>query len=696
MGSSLYRKYRPQSFNDVVGQAHIVSTISNAIVQGRMSHAYLFCGPRGTGKTTMARLLAKALLSGENPDPNPDPESENSKAVAAGVHPDVYELDAASRTGVDSIRDEIITKVQFAPTQGKFKIYIIDEVHMLSTAAFNALLKTLEEPPAHVVFVLCTTDPQKVPDTILSRCQRFDFTHFSMDDLLCRLAYVCEQEGFEVEEEALRLLAQNAAGGMRDALSSLEQLAVFGNGCIRYEDSLALLGEFDHERVLNLARSLAAQDMPACFQLVSSCFQEAVDFNKLSVELASLLRACYLYIILGAQYFSSSDGSSHSHNEKLMLLEGYELSEIEEIAQLFSGAQSLNYLLAELSELSSRLRYAQDARLCFEAACMRMMQPQTQESHLALLRRIELLEEKLSALEQGLVAQPVAAEAQALTAVSVPSTGEISQPVARVAASVEPIVQDHSAVAPSPHVPQASQNEFSAQKLAAKPAQAMNIATGSGLESAVYQPEGAQSVLGFTQEDLDQKWQAFKELASSKMPARGVLFMNTQQLVCEGDVLCIQLAEGTKFVYDMLNKQENKVFAETCFAEIFGHPVAFKLRMQRSGVSTTPAPSASTQQKPAPQASTHNFAQPQVELPKELEQPFELDKQFQEPQSLAEQPESFENQQDSAQQEQAGEPATSQVEKAQPGGAAARNLSPELREMLNEGFGNAWKVKESS
>ena len=240
---SLYRKYRPQTFDDVVGQQHIVSTLEHAVREDRLTHAYLFCGPRGTGKTTMARILAKALLCSNKKDGMPCGECAECAEIAAGVHPDVYELDAASRTGVDSIREEIINSVSFAPVRGGYKMYIIDEVHMLTTAAFNALLKTLEEPPEHVIFVLCTTDPQKILETILSRCQRFDFHRIANEDIEKRLKYICEQEGFEYDDEAIEIIATHARGGLRDALSTLEQLSVFGAGAVRTADARSLLGE---------------------------------------------------------------------------------------------------------------------------------------------------------------------------------------------------------------------------------------------------------------------------------------------------------------------------------------------------------------------------------------------------------------------------------------------------------------------
>ena len=244
---SLYRKYRPLTFESVVGQQHIVSTLEHAVAEGRLSHAYLFCGPRGTGKTTMARILAKALLCEKSDAARaqgasgcmPDGTCPECEAIAAGTHPDVYELDAASRTGVDNVREEIINSVSFAPVRGAYKVYIIDEVHMLTTAAFNALLKTLEEPPSHVIFVLCTTDPQKILETILSRCQRFDFHRISNEDIVGRLRYICEREGFVFDDEALDIVAKHARGGMRDALSTLEQLSVFGDGSVRADDARA-------------------------------------------------------------------------------------------------------------------------------------------------------------------------------------------------------------------------------------------------------------------------------------------------------------------------------------------------------------------------------------------------------------------------------------------------------------------------
>ena len=263
MSEALYRKYRPQTFEDVVGQTHIERTLKNAIEQDKVGHAYLFCGPRGTGKTTTARLLAKALLCEKGPTPAPDGSCEQCEAIAAGIHPDVYELDAASRTGVDNVREEIIGRVQYAPTRGRYKVYIIDEVHMLSIAAFNALLKTLEEPPSHVVFIMCTTDPQKVPETIQSRCQRFDFHRLSKEEIISRLGAVCTAEGVNFEGDALDLVAHRAQGGMRDALTMLEQLIAFGDGEVTVEVANDVLGSLDVDDMADIVRHIAQRDAAA-------------------------------------------------------------------------------------------------------------------------------------------------------------------------------------------------------------------------------------------------------------------------------------------------------------------------------------------------------------------------------------------------------------------------------------------------
>ena len=293
MAEALYRKYRPQIFEDVVGQEHIERTIKNAIEQDKVSHAYLFTGPRGTGKTTTARLLAKALLCDHGPTPEPDGTCDDCVMIANGEHPDVYELDAASRTGVENVREEIIGRVQFAPTRGRYKIYIIDEVHMLSTAAFNALLKTLEEPPSHVVFILATTDPQKVPETIHSRCQRFDFRRISSESIVTRLGAICVAEDVEFEGEALDLIAHRAEGGMRNALTSLEQLIAFGEGKVTLEVAERMLGGVDTSDVAEIVRAVGTRDVAACFRWTADYVETGADLAQFVRDLAEHVRNMY-------------------------------------------------------------------------------------------------------------------------------------------------------------------------------------------------------------------------------------------------------------------------------------------------------------------------------------------------------------------------------------------------------------------
>ncbi|MDH7571083.1 MAG: DNA polymerase III subunit gamma/tau, partial [Armatimonadota bacterium] len=252
---SLYRKYRPQRFGDLVGQEQITRILQNALESGRVAHAYLFCGPRGTGKTTTARLLAKALNCEKGPTRDPCNVCVPCQRIAAGSALDVIEIDAASNRGIDDIR-ELRDKVKYTPAEARYKVYVIDECHMLTTEAFNALLKTLEEPPPHVLFVLATTDPQKVPATILSRCQRLDFRRGAVNDLVARLAVVAKGEGLQVDEEALLLIARAGDGSWRDAISVLEQVVAFGNGRITAEAVRSILGSVSADLIAAFARAL--------------------------------------------------------------------------------------------------------------------------------------------------------------------------------------------------------------------------------------------------------------------------------------------------------------------------------------------------------------------------------------------------------------------------------------------------------
>ncbi len=394
---SLYRKYRPQTFESMVGQKHIVSTLQSALTDGRLAHAYLFTGPRGTGKTTTARLLAKALMceaGAGQATPHPDGTCEQCQAIARGTHPDVYELDAASRTGVDNVRDEIINRVAFAPTMGRYKVYVIDEVHMFSSSAFNALLKTLEEPPSHVVFILCTTDPQKIPETVLSRCQRLEFHRISDDDIAERLEFVCKSEGFEYDAEALALVARHARGGLRDALSTLETLSVHGRGTVRTQDACELLGEVADDTLSGMAELVAARDVVGCFARVDEMSARGADFKQYVCDFTRHMRNVYVAAAAGAGSFKD------------------EATAKEYLAQAekFGGADRLANILDVLAKLEDTLRYSADERLDFEVALTRMARPRADQSLEALAARVEALEAELAAIKAGgvVVAAPAA------------------------------------------------------------------------------------------------------------------------------------------------------------------------------------------------------------------------------------------------------------------------------------------------
>ena len=289
---TLYRVYRPQRFDEVAGQEHIITTLRHAVEENKIAHAYLFCGPRGTGKTTIAKLLAKAINCTGNP--KPCDECENCKEIASGNHPDVIEIDAASNNGVDEVRN-LIDKVKYAPTQGKYKVYIIDEVHMMSTGAFNALLKTLEEPPAHVVFILATTEPHKILPTIISRCQRFDFMKLSLTEIVNRMKSVVEQENYICDDEALEMIAKLADGGMRDALSILEQCLAYNDQHLTVQDVNHIYGIVSLENKIDFIKVLLSKDMKKSLFILDEMKTNGIDIKILTLDLVDILKDIIIY-----------------------------------------------------------------------------------------------------------------------------------------------------------------------------------------------------------------------------------------------------------------------------------------------------------------------------------------------------------------------------------------------------------------
>lgn len=387
--TALYRKFRPTEFSDVKGQDHIVTTLKNQIGADRIGHAYLFCGTRGTGKTTIAKIFAKAVNCEHPVDGNPCGECASCRAIAAGTSMNVIEIDAASNNGVDNIR-EIRDEVAYSPTEGKYKVYIIDEVHMLSIGAFNALLKTLEEPPSYVIFILATTEAHKIPITILSRCQRYDFRRITTETIAKRLRELMAEEQVEVEDRALTYVAKAGDGSMRDALSLLDQCIAFYLGQkLTYDHVLEVLGAVDFDVFSGLFRKICAQDVTSVIRELEQIILQGRELSQFVMDFIWYLRNLLML-------------KSDSGMEDVLDVSSENLVQMKEDIALVDAETLMRYIRV-CSELSGQLRYATQKRVLVEIALIKLCRPSMESNYDSILHRLAQLEQKM---EQGVFVNP--------------------------------------------------------------------------------------------------------------------------------------------------------------------------------------------------------------------------------------------------------------------------------------------------
>lgn len=418
---ALYRVYRPQSFNDVVGQQHIIKTLQNALVQEKFSHAYLFSGPRGTGKTTAAKILAKAVNCEKAPIAEPCNECATCRGITDGSISDVIEIDAASNNGVDEIRD-IRDKVKYAPSAVRYKVYIIDEVHMLSIGAFNALLKTLEEPPAHVIFILATTEPHKIPLTIISRCQRFDFKRISPEDIVYRMKEVLGSEELEVSEDALYEIAKASEGGMRDALSLLDQAISYSTEKVSLEDVLSITGAVSQAFIVKIVQAIFNENIVEALDSVESLIKNGKDPARFVEDLIFYYRDVLLY---------------QASEENAYLLEKAAVN--EEFKELSSKMDSafIYKVIAELNQTQQEMKWSNHPRVLLEVALVKLAQSSTnQEGDLPyqdILQKMNQMEAELQQLkEKGIQVDHTAQAAQTEKKQTRQSRSQYKTPVGKI------------------------------------------------------------------------------------------------------------------------------------------------------------------------------------------------------------------------------------------------------------------------
>ncbi|MBF0904455.1 MAG: DNA polymerase III subunit gamma/tau, partial [Atopobium sp.] len=482
----------------------------------------------------------------EAPGHLPDGTCEDCQLIAAGQHPDVFEIDAASNTGVDNVREEIISRASYAPVRGKGKVFIIDEVHMLTSAAFNALLKTLEEPPSHVTFIMCTTDPQKILATILSRVQRFDFRSIAADEMAEHLVNVCKNEGFTYEDAAIDLIVRHARGGMRDALSSLEQLSVYGGGVISEQTVRDVLGQSSGSLINNAAMALAQRDISSLFTTVNTLFEGGKDLLQFTRELAVHVRDLYIAAAVGVD--SPALANSTASTEQLT-----------KEAQAFGSVDRLSRVLTVLGDAANQMRTAVNQRLVLEVAFTKLARPNTELSLEALADRVAVLEQQLA---NGVVAVPAGEKPAAPAPVSVPAP----QPAPVAAPAPAPVATPAPAPAP-----------VAAPAPAPTPAPAPVPAPAPQPAPAPAAAPAPQSVPAPAPKEVDQadallvrQWKEVGKVCASKNAAHAALLVSSTLESDDGSELVVTLPKGSSFAMRMLSAPAVSEFVKECVAQVIG------------------------------------------------------------------------------------------------------------------------------
>lgn len=589
---ALYRQWRPQDFDALVGQKAVKTTLKNALASGKIAHAYLFSGPRGTGKTSMARILAKALNCEQGPTAEPCGQCGNCQRIVQGTSLDVIEIDAASNTSVDNIRD-LREQVAFTPAESRYKVYIIDEVHMLSTGAFNALLKTLEEPPAHAVFILATTDPQKVPATIQSRCQRFEFRRVTVDEIAEHLAMVAAGSGIEADADALRLIAIQAEGGMRDALSLLDQCGVMAKR-VTVATVREVLGIVGREALHELTEAIGRRQLPQALATLNLLLEQGKDVKQVLTELIEYLRALVLYLAV-------------PDYEEIYLTDTKEA--LAELAPLFGRDRLLaaeERLHSAIQELRGSMRPRITAELCLLDLC------RVEGSTLAALSaRIEQLERQLAGgvmpVYQQTQPAPVAVEP---AAVQQPTVQEYDAPVAQ-----QPIAQQVSASANAQAVKAASVKKPAAQPQPAADTLAAAVNAAPKPKSAKVQQ--TEEYAGDFAAGEDFWKQALEIMKAEKKNSMVSCAKNGRVFSFANNIL--QVAFKAPFLADRMNKDDYRKAFEEVLLRLARREIRLEAVIEgKAKLPQSPVKQQEVQQ--SPESETQNLQAAQ--LPENLRKAF--------------------------------------------------------------------------